>query len=409
MIKRGLGIFLVVIAGSFFTMAQNPNLPGNSSTLGQDLDVNTITTAVPFLMIAPDSRAGAMGDVGVATSPDANSIHWNPSKIAFIEKDMGLAISYIPWLRNLVDDINLAYLSGFKRMDENQVLSASLLYFTLGNITFTNVNGNVTGTFDPHEFALDFAYSRSFSDVFAMGLASRFIHSNLTGGQDDSEITKPGNSFAMDVSAYYNNDITIGDYDSKIAAGLNISNIGRKIDYTGNNKNFIPMNMRLGTALTMVIDDYNTLGFAFDMNKLLVPTPPIYDTDTITGEQFVLEGKDPNVSVPVALFQSFYDAPGLIKDDGTRSVLREELREISYSFGAEYWYANQFAIRAGYFYEHAMKGNRKYLTMGLGLKLNVFGLDFAYLIPTGVNNSPLANTLRFTLIFDFDALEAQNN
>jgi type IX secretion system protein PorV len=348
MIKRGFGLFLVLISTTITLLAQDPNLGGNS-TLGQDLDkdnVNTITTAVPFLMIAPDSRAGAMGDVGVATTPDANSIHWNPAKLAFIDKDLGLSISYIPWLRNLVDDINLAYLSGFKRVDENQVIAASLLYFTLGNITFTNRVGDVIGTFDPHEFAFDVAYARSFSRVYSMGMAARYIHSNLTGGQDDSEITKPGNSFAMDVSAYYNNDITIGDYDSKIAGGLNISNIGRKIDYTGNNKNFIPINMRLGTGLTMIIDEYNSIGFALDFNKLLVPTPPQYDTND-DDELYIIYGKDPNVSVPVGIFQSFYDAPGVPNGDGSRSVLREELREVSYSFGTEYWYANQFAIRAG--------------------------------------------------------------
>lgn len=397
MIKRGLGIFLVLVSTTISIIAQNP--------LGQD--VNTITTGVPFLMIAPDSRAGAMGDVGVATSPDANSIHWNPSKLAFVEKDMGLSISYIPWLRNLVDDINLAYLSGYKRMDENQVIAASLLYFTLGSITFTNNIGQVVGGNDPHEFAFDFSYARSFSKVYSMGMAARYIHSNLTGGQDLNE-SPSGNSFAMDVSAYYNNDIKISDYDSKISAGINISNIGRKINYGSTERSFIPMNLRLGTGLSMIIDEYNTLSFAFDMNKLLVPTPPIYAEDE-NGEEYVLYGKDPDVSVPVGMFQSFYDAPGIVKNDGTRSVLREELREITYSVGTEYWYAKQFAIRAGYFYEHSMKGNRKYLTMGLGLKMNVFGLDFAYLIPTGVNNSPLANTLRFTLIFDFDALQAQNN
>jgi len=406
MIKRGFEIILFVVIAGLTVQAQNANINGNS-ILGTE--VNTITTAVPFLMIAPDSRSAAMGDVGNGTAVVIDSIHWNPAKLAFIDKDLGVSISYIPWLRNLVDDINLAYLSGFKRMDDNQVLAASLLYFTLGNITFTNNIGNVIGTFDPHEFALDFAYARSFSKVYSMGMSARYIHSNLTGGQDDSQITKAGNSFAMDVSAFYNNDIKIGDYDSKIAAGINFSNIGRKIDYTGNNKNFIPINLRLGTGLTMIIDDYNTLSFAFDMNKLLVPTPPIYETDSITSEQYILFGKDPNVSVPVGIFQSFYDAPGVPNSDGSRSILKEELREITYSFGTEYWYAKQFAIRAGYFYEHSMKGNRKYLTMGLGLKLNVFGLDFAYLIPTGVNNSPLANTLRFTLIFDFDALQAQNN
>lgn len=406
MIKRGFGLFLIVLI-TLNIQSQNADIDGNS-ILGTDLDINTITTAVPFLMIAPDSRAGAMGDAGVATTPDANSIHWNPAKLAFIEKDMGLAISYIPWLSGLVDDINLAYLSGFTRLDENQVVGASLLYFTLGNITFTDRNSQVIGTFDPHEFAIDAAYARSFSKVYSMGMSARFIHSNLTGGQDDSEITKPGNSFAMDVSAYYQNDIKIGDYDSKIAGGINLSNIGRKIDYTGNNKNFIPINMRLGTGLLMEIDEYNSIAFAFDLNKLLVPTPPITEIND-DDEEVILFGKDPNVSVAAGIFQSFADAPGILKDDGSRSVLQEELREITYSIGTEYWYAKQFAIRAGYFYEHAMKGNRKYVTLGLGLKLNVFGLDFSYLIPTGVNNSPLANTLRFTLVFDFDGLASQNN
>jgi len=360
--------------------------------------VNTITTAVPFLMIAPDSRSGAMGDVGVAISPDANSMHWNPAKYAFVEKDMGLSISYTPWLRALIDDINLGYLSGYKRIDNSQAVGMSLLYFSLGDITFTNDVGDYMGQFSPNEFAVDMSYSRLFSNRVAGGLAFRYIHSNLTGGVYVGGVqSHPGNAVSSDISVYYqNDDIEIDEKNALLAFGMNLSNIGTKISYTENqDRDFIPMNMKLGGSLTIDFDEYNSLSFASDINKLMTPTPPLYDEDS-TGVLVIVAGKDPNVAVPVGMFQSFCDAPG---------GFREEMNELTYSVGIEYWYAKQFALRAGYFDEHQNKGNRKYFTVGFGIKLNVFGLDFAYLIPRHQKN-PLENTLRFTLLFDFEGLKS---
>ena len=362
-------------------------------------EVNTITSAVPFLMIAPDSRSGAMGDVGVALSPDANSMHWNPAKYAFAPNDMGFSISYTPWLRELIPDINLAYLSGYKRIDKDQVIGFSMLYFSLGNITFTDIVGNTAGGFNPNEFALALAYARSFSDRFSGGLTFRYIYSNLTGGQFVGGMeSNAGQAYAADISLFYQNeDLIAGNYDATFAWGLNLSNIGSKISYQQNSdKDFIPMNMRLGAAYSIDFDDYNSLTIAADVNKMLVPTPPIYYNDSldINGDPIIEFGKDPNVSVPVGIFQSFYDAP---------LGMREELNEFTFSVGLEYWYAKQFAIRGGYFHEHATKGNRKYFTLGIGLRLNVFGLDFAYLVPIHQNN-PLANTLRFSLLFDIEGL-----
>lgn len=360
---------------------------------------NPIETAVPFLTIAPDSRAGAMGDAGVATSPDVNSMHWNPAKFAFIENEMGFAFSYTPWLRNLVGDMDLAYLSGYKRLDKQQVIAASLLYFAIGDIEFTNDEGSYIKTAKPNEFALDVAYARSFGKKFSGALAFRFIYSDLSNGMSVGGIsTQAGIAFATDIAAYYNTKIKIADYDCKLAFGIDISNIGNKLTYTQNdlNKDFLPTNLRLGGAITMEINDYNSFTFTSDINKLLVPTKPIKNGDTI------LYGKDDNVSVVGGIFQSFWDAPGVPDENGNRSVLKEELREITYSLGVEYWYRKQFAIRFGYFHEAETKGNRKFFTAGLGLKLNVIGFDFSYLIPQKANN-PLANTLRFTLNLDFDA------
>jgi len=354
-------------------------------------EINTITTAVPLLLIAPDARAGAMGDAGVATTPDANSIHWNPSKLAFINDDMGFSVSYTPWLRQLVPDINLAYLSGYKKIDKDQVIAATLLYFSLGNIVFTNIVGEVTGEFNPNEFAFDIAYARKFSKKISGGLALRYIYSNLTGGVflEGGLETRAGQSIAADVSTYYQNDITVGGKDAILGLGLNISNIGSKISYTETaNRSFIPINMRLGTSLAIDLDNYNTLALAVDVNKLLVPTPDLDD------DSLQLWTKK---SVASGMFGSFGDAPGGFK---------EEMNEITYSIGLEYWYDKQFAIRAGYFNEHKTKGNRKYFTLGAGLKYNVFGLDFSYLIPTSQRN-PLENTLRFTLLFDFEGFKDQ--
>jgi hypothetical protein len=365
-------------------------------------ELNTITSAVPFLMIAPDSRGGGMGDAGVATSPDASSMHWNPAKYAFAENDMAISISYTPWLRELIPDINLAYLSGYKKIDEDQNIGFSLLYFSLGDIIFTDVVGNTSGQFNPNEFSLDAAYSRRFSDRLSGALAFRFIYSNLTGGQFVGGVeSNPGTALASDVALFYQNaDLLAGGYESTFAWGLNFSNLGSKISYSkDSDKDFIPINMRLGASYKIDFDDYNSLMATADLNKLLVPTPPIYYSDSvdINNDPVIKFGRDPNVSVPVGIFQSFYDAPG---------GLREEINEITYSFGLEYWYAKQFAIRGGYFHEHSTKGNRKFFTMGIGLRLNVFGLDFAYLVPLYQNN-PLQNTLRFSLLFDFDG--SRNN
>lgn len=368
-------------------------LTGNAVLFSQKSTgaLNAIQTVVPFLTIAPDSRAGGMGDAGVATSPDVYSMHWNPAKFAFIDGNSGVGISYSPWLRNLVPDINIAYLSGYKRLDKKQVVSASLLYSSLGDVPFTDDFGNLERTFNPNEFALDAAYSRLFTDNLSGGIAFRFIYSNLTGGSYSGGVaTKPGTSFAADISGYYQKNITFFSKDALLGFGLNFSNIGSKMSYSDSQtSDFIPMNMRLGSAGTIHLDSYNKITATIDINKLLVPTPPIYNT---SGE--IISGKDPNVSVPVAIFQSFFDAPGGFK---------EELREFTISYGAEYWYNNQFAVRGGYFYENETKGNRKYFTAGAGFRLSVFTLDFSYLMPLAQNH-PLARTLRFSLSFDFNAL-----
>jgi len=404
-LKSGL---IALFTGSLILMV---NLPGQSQINSGELggaDLNTIQTSLPFLTIAPDSRAGAMGDVGVATSPDVNSQHWNMGKYAFIDSKGGFAISYTPWLRNLIPDINLAYLTGFYRFDEQQVVSTSLRYFSLGNIVFTDLTGTVTGQYNPNEFAVDAGYSRLFTEHFSGGIAFRFIRSDLTSGQhtSDGQETKPGISFAADLGFYYQRDVDVGPSDGQWAAGASLTNMGTPVSYTVDaDKTPIPTNLRLGGRFTYNIDDYNTIAIHADLNKLLVPTPAVWTTDTATNEEVVLRGKEAPGSVVLGMFQSFYDAPGEPRTDGTYSAFAEEFHEIAYSLGVEYWYRNQFAIRTGYFHEHATKGNRKYFTVGVGLKLNVFSLDFSYLVPTNGQNSPLANTLRFTLGFDFEDLE----
>jgi hypothetical protein len=372
------------------------------------LQLNTITTAVPFLLIAPDSRAGALGDAGVATSPDANSIHWNPAKMAFIDKEMGVSISYSPWLRKLVPDISLSYVSIYKKLGDDQTIGGSLRYFSLGDIKFTDETGNALGDFRPAEFAVDIAYARKLGNRFSGGIAARYIYSNLTGGIDVSGAgTRAGTSFAVDVSGFYTNeDAELFGQDVIFNAGINISNIGAKISYTDDaNKDFIPINMKIGQSLAFVLDDYNSIAIITDVNKLLVPTPPIYATDDqgkpiydpVTDEQVIESGKDPNVGIMAGMMQSFSDAPG---------GFSEELKEYNLSAGLEYWYNKQFAVRTGYFHEHLTKGNRKYVTLGAGLKMSVFSIDFSYLIAMTQNN-PLANTMRFSLMFNFDDFKKQ--
>lgn len=377
--------------------------------------LNTITTAVPFLMISVDSRAGGMGDAGVAVSPDANSIHWNPAKLAFAENDGEFSMSYSPWLRNLVPDMSLAYLAGYKRLsNKRSAVGGSLRYFNLGSILFTDINGSTIRDFKPAEFAVDLAFSQKFSDNFSGGVAIRYVNSNLTGGISvQGANSQAGQSVAADVSFYYIKDeIDMGDRSGAFALGMNISNIGAKMSYTETAaQDFIPINMRFGPSFKLDLDEYNSLTFAFDVNKLLVPTPPVFNPDSIdpvTGRLAIISGRDPNVGVAAGIFGSFTDAPGVVvqDEDGNYSVVegtrwREEIREVNIAGGFEYWYADQFAFRGGYFWEHFTKGNRKYFTLGAGVRYNIFSLDLSYLI-ANQQRSPLANTLRFTLGFRFD-------
>ena len=328
---------LIAIIATFFIMSISAHYTSaQTSTSG----ANTISTGVPFLSIAPDSRAGAMGDAGVATSPDMNSQHWNPAKYAFIESEMGVGLSYTPWLRNLIDDINLAYLVGYKKLDDMQTISASLRYFALGDVTFMDDFGNYQGLQSPNEFALDVGYTRQLSEVFAGSVALRYIRSDLTGGQLINGVeSHAGTSYAADIAFYYRNEMRINRKESVITSGINISNIGAKISYTdGATKDFIPTNLRLGVGYETEIDNYNSISFNVDINKLLVPTPNI-DSITSTGV-IVGGGFSEDKSVIAGMFSSFGDAPG---------GLKEELQEVNLSFGVEYWYNNQFALRAGVF------------------------------------------------------------
>ena len=354
---------------------------------------NAIMTAVPFLAIVPDARGGAMGDAGVSSTPDANSMHFNAAKLAFIEQDMGASISYSPWLHKLVSDIDLAYLSAFKRIDKFQTVGLSLRYFNLGSITFTSEQGDPVGTYNPNEFSIDGAYARLLSKTVSMAVSARYIHSNLTLGQYvGTSATKPGNSVAADIGVYQQVPVHLNSKEGTFAWGVSITNLGSKISYSDANlrKDFLPTNLRFGPSLTVNIDDYNSFSFMVDINKLLVPSMPYY-TDT-SNSSIITAGMDPNVSPVVGLIHSFYDAPG---------GFSEEMRELSFATGLEYWYDKQFAIRGGFFYEDKHKGNRKYLTFGAGLRYSVFGLDFSYLVPMETNN-PLANTLRFSLLINFN-------
>ena len=395
-IKLFTALFAIVFFNNFtFSQISTQQLGGSQ--------INTITTAVPFLLISPDSRSGAMGDVGVAISPDANSIHWNPAKLVFIDpvKDVGFSMSYSPWLRALVNDINLAYLSGYKRIDRLSTIGASLRYFSLGNITFTDNFGTTIRDFKPNEFAFDVVYSRKLGDNFSAGLAARYIYSNLTGGTSvGGADTKPGQSAAADLSLYYiSNSFNLVDKPSTIAFGTNISNIGAKMSYTeAATRDFIPTNLRLGTTLNMDLDEFNKFSFSIDANKLLVPTNPYYHP--VDGE--IVSGRNPDAGVASGIFGSFADAPGNVFEDNgsyyveSGSVFKEELNEINLSFGAEFLYSELFALRAGYFHEHPTKGNRRFISFGAGIKYKVLELDLSYILAL-TQASPLANTIRFSI------------
>ncbi|MBN2522820.1 MAG: type IX secretion system outer membrane channel protein PorV [Bacteroidales bacterium] len=390
MIKKVFFIVFVFISISITRAADD-----DDDVLGRQKSLNAIVTTVPFLTIAPDSRAGAMGDAGVATSPDLSSQHWNAAKYMFMKERSGIGLSYSPWLKGIgVTDLNLLYLSGYYKFDDRQAISAGLKYFNLGTIDYTTYGGEPAGTGRPNEFALDVGYSRLFSDYFSMALVFRFIYSDIAGstGSINNIPYEPGISVAADYGIYYQRPFQISKKDAEWAFGLNISNIGTKMSYSeGDKKEFIPTNLRLGGRVSIDLDEYNSLGVALDLNKLLVPTPPVRDPD---ADSIIVAGKDDDVGTIKGMIQSFYDAP---------QDFQEEMQEIMFSAGIEYWYRKQFAIRAGYFHEHQKKGNRKYITAGVGLRYNIFSIDFSYLIPTvDGRNSPLANTMRFTLGFTFE-------
>lgn len=342
-----------------------------------------------------------MGDLGVATTPDVNSMHWNPAKYAFIDGVAGFGLNYTPWMRKIVSDINLINAVGYFKINDVSAIAASINYFSLGEVIFRKDAQDVGNIVRPNEFAVDATYARKFSEKISAAVAARFIYSNLTQG--NVEGSKAGMSVAADIAMYYTEPVTMGRMDADVSVGLNISNIGSKLSYdvNKNQKEFIPTTFRVGPALNMHIDDYNSLLISAELSKLLVPTSPITDS---AGN--VIYGKDDNVSSILGLFRSFYDAPGFTIDQETGDTIkigkfREELQELMLSVGAEYWYNETFAVRAGYFFENPRKGDRRFITLGAGLKYNLFGIDLSYLISLGQRN-PLENTLRFSLTFDFD-------
>ncbi len=373
-----------------------------TTTKAQDIknQLNPIYYGVTSLAIAPDARSGGLGDVGAATDPDVNSQYWNPAKYPFCISRAGLSLNYTPWLRQLVNDIDLANLTGYYRIGDYDALSASLRYFSLGEVI---AGGDMT--IKPYEMSFDIAYSRMLSENFSAAVALRYIYSDLAYKQDDE--TTPGSAFAADIALYHNGYLMLGNRECQLGWGLNISNIGSKISYDeGNTSEFIPTNLRLGASLMIPLDEYNTLSISADVNKFLIPTRPTYEQykeanpgvgdEDYDGYRNWLEGEGYyNISPISGIFKSFNDAPGGFK---------EELQEIQWSAGLEYSYNNQFFIRGGYHYEHPNKGNRKYFTLGAGFKMNVFSIDAGYVISTAQTN-PLDQTLRFSLTFDMDGIQ----
>lgn len=389
-----LSCVILLLAGTFVQAQEAKCINGVNPITGERC-ANAVTSAVPFLRITPDARGGAMGDVGVATSADPNGMHYNQSKLAFADKNVAISATYTPWMRNLgLTDVYLAYLSGYVKLDKFQAIGFGLRYFSLGSIDFTDENGQSLGSGNPNEWELTGAYSRKLSDKFSAAIGAKFIYSNLATGRvvEGNEI-KPGIAGAADISMTYKTPLKIISQKSDLTIGLAITNLGSKITYTNSvNRDFLPTNMGLGFAWRVNLDQYNTFTITSDLNKLLVPTPrPEIDEDG-NGRPDYKE-----LSPVRGVFTSFNDAPG---------GFAEEWKEVTKSIGLEYWYDDQFAIRAGYFYENYSKGNRKYLSVGLGVKYSIFGLNFSYLVPTTNNRNPLDNTLRFSLLFDFDALNA---
>lgn len=358
---------------------------------------NTIITAVPFLRIVADARSGALGDAGIAISPDANAMHFNDSKLVFAEKNLGVSATYTPWLRALgLNDVYLAYLTGYYKPSDEQAFGMSLRFFSLGEINFTDINGEPLGNGRPREWEVKVSYSRKLSEKFSAGIGAKFVNSNLASGQTvgGQEITI-GRAGAADVSFTYETPLDLQNIESNLRLGLAVTNIGSKITYTNaanEERDFIPTNLGIGGSWELQFDEHNSLSFIADFNKLLVPTPCFENCDT--DQDGIPDWKEDG---PIeGIFSSFSDAPG---------GFNEELQEIMLSFGAEYWYDRLFAVRAGYYTEAQTKGARRFITVGLGLKYNIFGLNFSYLVPTTNQRNPLDNTLRFSLMFDFGSEE----
>ena len=419
--KKSLFTFLITIS-SAYVFAQPT---GGSGVTDDQLQLNTITTALPFMSITPDSRAGGMGDAGTALSPSSSSVYWNTSILSFSEQTSEISLSYTPWLRQLTNDIHLSYLSGFYKINETHTVGAALRYFSLGEITFTDASGNVIRDDKPSEFELTGAYAFKLSNRFSVGINGKFAYSNLTGGLTVGGVnTKAGVVGAADLSfTYYNDDAKIGSLDGVYTFATTFNNIGNKVAYSDlSERDFIPMNLKIGNSFLANFDAYNKVTFSLDLQRLLVPTPPLYDV--IDGEYTMLAGMNPNVGVINGMIQSFYDAPGAVATDengdyiqdsdgnyevvkGTR--FKEELSEINIAFGMEWWYNDVFAVRTGVFYESPNKGNRQFLNLGASLKYNMFAIDFSYLASLNGRQSPLANTLRFTVRLDLDQAGSSNS
>ena len=355
---------------------------------------NYISTGIPILQIAPDAISGALGDAGAAYAPNAYSAHWNNAKLAFAEKKMSISTTYTPWLHKLGTDMNFLYLGGYMRITGRSAVGASLTYFSLGEIDHTGDEGQHLGQFHPNEFMVDVTYSMRLSDNLALGATGRFIHDDITNGLVvEDQTTKSANALAADVGLYYQYDV---DRSQQVAAALTVSNLGSKLSYSDDDteNEFLPANMRIGLRYSYEVDDYNTVNALLDFNKLLVPTPPDTNGDGTWSGLYQNMTDYRQTSSMQGVIQSFYDAPG---------GMSEELREISVSAGAEYWYANTVAARLGYFYEHKTKGGRQYLTAGIGLKYKSMDIDLSYLVPTtNFSNNPLANTVRVSLTFNVD-------
>ncbi len=409
--NTGLIIFFTII--SFISFAQ----PTGSGVTDNDLQLNTITTALPFMSITPDSRAGGMGDAGTALSPNSTSVYWNTSSLSFSKMKSEVSLSYVPWLRQLTNDIHLSYLSGYVQLNKIHTIGGSLRFFSLGEITFTDASGNVIRDDKPSEFELTGAYAFKLADKLSIGLNGKFAYSNLTGGLTVGGVnTKPGVVGAADLSfTYYNDDAKIGKLDGVYTFAATFNNIGNKVAYSElSQRDFIPMNMKIGNSFKAEFDRYNHVTFAVDLQKLLVPTPGITKStvgyESLPSDAFI--GRTNDVGVISGMIQSFYDAPGaLAKDedgnfiqntDGSYEIvkgsrLREELAEINIAAGVEWWYNDVFAVRSGVFIENKNKGNRQFLNFGASLKYNMFAFDFSYLASISGRQSPLANTLRFTI------------